>query len=87
MISMEKWCVTWTANGEIVVEDNLHSFADAWALSQPESHADGLVWRRARKSETLDSFKESPNIDSIIVASGFDEQNQLVEVIRIMRHS
>lgn len=90
-----KWKVIWSDAGEQQdeVEEDLRSFADAWALSQPEDGDDDVIrWIRAVRAEVLARFLSMNGSGRIVVVEGIDPQqgaeddDDLLSVISIERY-
>lgn len=68
-----KWKVIWEdiAHQDDEIEDNLRSFADAWALSQPDDGG-AFKWFHASRAAILNKFMDMDGPGSVVVVEGYD---------------
>lgn len=54
----DQWRVTFYEEGEEPIVEIMRSFADAWALAQPNPEEDGLAWRFEPRAQVLARFQD-----------------------------
>jgi hypothetical protein len=71
----EQWRITWYEDGEEPLVEVVSSFADAWALSQPYPHEDGLQWQWIGRNVAMQRFAEG---EQVVCASWVDNATRTI---------
>lgn len=81
----DRWRVTFYEEGEEPLVEDMRSFADAWALAQPNPEDDGLAWRFAgARAQIKARFEAGENSIRVCWVDGVNGTYTVVE--RVCAH-